>query len=579
MDDAAETDDVLGDGTDAEPEGSGTAAHDVEIDPGSTGLAAAYALRRARRRNRLVEMEWFELLYRVYLAAFLGGGAILWLSDLVPDSPVDAAGVADVVSRGPAAIGLAAIVMLAAGLRSGANGGPLAVEDADVRHMLMAPVSQARVLVHPAVQRFRTLGFAGALAGGVIGQLAGRRLPGTELAWAASGALFGAACGALFVAGALITHGLHAPRWAATLAALAVVSWQAFAAADRVVGPADALGEVALWGMNDDANTLHLVDVVSLVVVALVAAASLLLLGSMSMEALSRRSALVSQLRFAVTLQDMRTVMLLRRQLAQEHSRARPWIRLPRRGRLPVTWRRGWHGILRFPTSRLVRMVALVAVAAVCQVLAWRGTTPAIVGSGVALFVLGLELLEPLSQEVDQSDRTDSMPTVRGEVHVRLALPSVLASVVLAVIGGAVAVALQPSTTTAAVAAVIALPTVLGGMAGAALNIVGGAPDPMSTAAERTMMPPEVAGTTTIIKAVWPVVLAVAASVPVIGAREAAANGSTAVAGGTRFAVFSLLIVGGAAAWLRFRDEAKAWLRASAEQGNAMRRADQGART
>jgi hypothetical protein len=51
------------------------------------------------------------------------------------------------------------------------------------------------------------------------------------------------------------------------------------------------------------------------------------------------------------------------------------------------------------------------------------------------------------------------------------------------------------------------------------------------------------------------------------------------VAGGTRFAILSLLIVGGAAAWLRFRDEAKAWLRASAEQGNAMRRADQGART
>ena len=340
-----------------------------------------------------------------------------------------------------------------------------------------------------------------------------------------------------------------------------------------MAGPADGLGDVALWGWRT-----HGTDALSLVGVALLSALSLVVLRSMSLEALSRRSALVSQLRFAVTLQDMRTVMLLRRQLAQEHSRVSPWFGIGRSGRLPVWWRRGWHGILRFPVSRLVRMVVLVAIAAACQVLAWRGTSPAVVGTGVALFVLGLELLEPLSQEIDQADRTDSMPVIRGALHLRLAAPSVVVAVVLALVGVGVAVAMEPSMTTVALGAVIGIPVMLGGMAGAAINIVGGAPDPAGEATERTMMPPEVAGTTTLIKAVWPVALSVIAATPVLAARSAMEKGDPAIAGGTRLALLSGLVIAMAAGWVRFRDEAKAWLRNSAQQGNAMRAQDQARR-
>lgn len=542
----------------------------------STGLAAARALRRTRRRHRLADQEWFELLYRVYLAAFLGGGAVLLLSDLVKDTPLGESGIADVTRNGPAVLGVLAVACVALGLRSGAQGGPIALEDADVRHVLLAPVSHERILLHPAVQRLRTMGFAGGLAGAVAGQLAGRRLPGTELAWAMSGAVFGVTCGVLFVAAALTAHGLHAPRWAATGVGALLLAWQIAAVVDpdgRVVtGPADGLGETALWGME-----VHAVDVVSLVAVALLVAVSLLALRRLSLEQLARRSALVSQLRFAVTLQDMRTVMLLRRQLAQEHPRATPLVRLGgsrrggRRPRTSATWRRGWQGVLRFPTSRLVRMMLLVIVAAACQIVAWRGTSPAIVASGIATFVLGLELLEPLSQEVDQADRTDSLPLVRGVVHVRLLVPSAVFGVVLALVGALVGWASEPSGTGAAVAVVVAVSCVLGGLAGAALNIVGGAPDPLAASTERNFMPPEVAGTTTVIKAVWPVALAVLANTPILSARAGVENGSTALAGAARGALLSFLVVAGVAAWVRFRDEARKWLRESAEQGNALR--------
>lgn len=545
-------------------------------DHSSTGMAAARALRRTRRRHRLADQEWFELLYRVYLAAFLGGGAVLFLSDLVEDAPVDAAGVADVAAHGPAVIGMVAVVCVALGLRSGAQGGPIALEDADVRHVLLAPVSHERILVHPAIQRLRTMGFAGALVGAVAGQLAGRRLPGSELAWALSSAVVGLVCGLLLVASALIAHGLRLRRWIATAAGAVLLVWQAAAVADpdgrQVTGPADGLGETALWGM-----TTHVVDVVSLVAVAVIVACSLLALSRLSLEQLSRRSALVSQLRFAVTLQDMRTVMLLRRQLAQEHPRRRPIVRLGgsqqgrRAPRTPVTWRRGWQGLLRLPTSRIIRMLLLVGIAAACQVVAWRGTTPAVIGSGVATFVLGLELLEPLSQEVDQSDRTDALPMVRGMVHVRLLGPSIALGVLFALVGAALGWASEPSVTGAGVAVVVSVASVLGGLAGAALNVVAGAPDPLSTSAEQNFMPPEVAGTTTVVKAMWPVALAVVANTPVLSARSAVKAGYTAIAGATRGALVSFLVVTGVIAWVRFRDEAKAWLRQSAESGNAMR--------
>ena len=63
------------------------------------------AMRRTRRVRRLGELEWFEVAYRVYLAALVGGGVILWLSGLVTDEPATAEEIADVTTHGPAVLG------------------------------------------------------------------------------------------------------------------------------------------------------------------------------------------------------------------------------------------------------------------------------------------------------------------------------------------------------------------------------------------------------------------------------------------------------------------------------------------
>ena len=87
-------------------------------------------------------------------------------------------------------------------------------------------------------------------------------------------------------------------------------------------------------------------------------------LGGLSLEAARRRATLAAEMRFSASVQDVRTVILLRRQLASEKPRRRPWLRLraPRLARRPV-WRRGWQSLLRWPAARLVRVLLAGAAA------------------------------------------------------------------------------------------------------------------------------------------------------------------------------------------------------------------------
>lgn len=518
----------------------------------STGVAAVHALRRARQRHRLAEIEWFEALYRVYLAAFVFGGSILFISGFVPDEPVSTSTAADIAEFGPAWLGLAGALAVALGLRSGSRGGPLAIEEADVRHVLLAPVSRLRVLLRPALQRFRTVVFATAGVGAVAGQLAGRRLPGSTMSWALAGASWGATAGVVFVTAALVAHGLHLRHWMSTALGGGLVTWQLASAlsGSTVMGPGDSYGGLALWG-----DRVRVVEIAPSIVAILIAASSMFLLGRQSLEALSRRSALVAQLRFAVTLQDLRTVALLRRQLSHERSRTRPWVRLRRNTGPTAEWHRGWQGIARFPASRLARLFALTLLAGLCLTIAYNGTTVAIAGTGVALFIIGLELLEPLAQEVDQGDRTDTYPKPRGIVYLSLLVPSLVMSLPIAAIMAVVMGIAEPDMWTTAL--IISLPAIVAGLGGAAINIVAGTPDQLSTTVQQNMMPSEVAGTVSLVKAIWPLALSTAGSLPVVVAHLAVKDGNGPEAAAFRVVIAVVLCLGLIIGWIRFRDDIK----------------------
>jgi hypothetical protein len=530
--------------------------------------AALKHLRRTRQLHRLGNIEWFEAAYRVYLLGIFGGGSILWISSSVKDEEVAASTAAQFAQHAPTVLGLLVCLGLLAGLRGGAQGGPIALEAADVVHVMLSPVDRRRALMRPATQRVRGAVFSAAIAGAIVGQLAGRRLPGTLMAWAAGGALFGGTAALVWGGSALLAHTLRLPRWIATSAGLAIFTWQAIAVATDVPGPADRFGDLGLWGWRQHAGDLVAAGLALAAVIT-----GLALLRRISLEALSRRSALVAQLRFAVTMQDLRTVILLRRQLNQETARRRPWLRLRPSSSISLTstaWRRGWHGLLRFPGPRLVRLAALAAAIGVLHAATIRGTTPAMLGSALLGFVLGLEVMEPLSQEVDQPDYNDSYPVVRGELMVRHLAAPLVALVPFAVITAVAAVVtLGGNTDAIAPAAILALPTLLGGVSGGIVSIVRDARDTSSSSSQQTFIPPEMAGFTTLIRLLWPLLISAIGTSTVLLPRAALRVGSSVVGASIRGAIGSLLIITAVCYWVKVRDRMREKIRGFMDEGRA----------
>src|SRR3546814_21117140 len=91
--------------------------------------------------------------------------------------------------------------------------------------------------------------------------------------------------------------------------------------------PTAPIGGLVLWRLRLEARGVG----AGAVALALVAS-GLVLVGGTSLEAAERRSSLVGQLRFAATMPDPRTVIVLRRQPAMELPRLLTPARIPVRG-------------------------------------------------------------------------------------------------------------------------------------------------------------------------------------------------------------------------------------------------------
>jgi hypothetical protein len=520
-------------------------------------------LRRTRRRTRIKEIDAFEALYRVYVTAVVGGIAVWILSGLTGDGRVDPATVAQVRHHGAQVVGAAVSLAWAVGLRSGGRGGPLVIEAAAVRHVLMAPVERALVLRPLAWRQLRFGSFAGAVVGAIAGLLAFRRLPGPAAQWVGAGA----ATGVLAVAGALglgmtvaglRPGGATAARWVGGLLALGALGWSAAdLATSRATSPATWLGRLAISPLGWRTGAL-----IGIGVALAAVAAGVRSVGGSSIEAAERRASLVGQLRFAATLRDVRAVVVLRRQLSQELPRQRRPRRPPagrRRAGLWPVWRRAWQGIVRFPALRVVRLAVLGAAAGAAGVGVWRGTTPLLAVAGLALYVAALDVVEPLAQDLDHPDRRDSYPMDSGDLYLRLLGPSLVVMLGVAALAVAVGVVLAGGRLVAwQVGGVVALPAAAAAVAAAATSVIQG-PPPVA-GGSNLFLPPEVAGLRAVIRTVWPPVLATVGLLPLLAARHPSAGQSAANLAATAD-VPVVLLVAAVGAWIRKHDAVHAWFR------------------
>ena len=510
------------------------------------GIAALGDLRRARRRRAYGAIDWWDAVYRVYVTAILSALGTSIVSGWIGGRPVGRHELASVLAHGPAVVGLLAAAAIAVGLRAGGRGGPLVISPADVNLLLMAPLPRAAVLRGPATRQLRFSCFLGTVLGMVAGNLAAQRLPGTYAAWVASGGLAGAIAGLAFTGAGLVASGLRTGRRTAAGLAAAVVGWSAV---DLVVGsatsPATFLGRLALAplpGLGAPAAGA------TLLVLPL---AGIGLVGRTSLEAARRQSGLLAQLRFAVTMQDVRTVVLLRRQLAAEGPRRRPWVRLAPGGRLgaPPVWRRDWQGILRWPAVRVLRVLSLGALAGVAAFAAWKGTPALVVAAGAALLVAALDAVEGLAQEADHPTRSGMVPVTGGWLTTRHLAAPIVVLVAAAAVGVAVVGALGIGTPLglAAVGLVIAVPAAATTVVGAALSIDIGPVNPLDTL-------PTVANVKLAVRVAGPLILAVAGVLPVLAAHASADRGRSAVVGAAPAAAVVLMVTFAVGAWLGRKD-------------------------
>lgn len=502
------------------------------------GIQALRDMRRTRRRRAYGAIDWPDAVYRVYVTAILSALGTSIVSGWVGGRPVTPAQLATITDHGPGVVGLVAAVAIATGLRTGGRGGPLVLQPADVNLLLLAPIPRAVVLRGPAARQLRFSGFVGAVVGMVAGNLAAQRLPGTYAAWVATGGLAGLTTGLAFTGAALLASGLRVGRRIAALLAAGAVGWSvADALARTATSPATFLGRLAMAPVD------HLAAPAVGGVLLALPLAGLAVVGRTSLDAARRQAGLLAQLRFAVTMQDVRTVILLRRQLAAEGPRRRPWLRLPAGGG-PV-WRRDLQGVVRWPSVRILRVLGLGAVAGIAAIGAWRGTPALIALAGAALLVAGLDAVEGLAQEADHPSRSSTLPVAAGRlVGGHLAVPAVVMAVVCGV--GLILVGVLGRLGMVGVGLVVTIPAALAAVAGAAMSIDIGPAGPLDEI-------PTVANAKLAARTVGPVALAVIGVLPVLAARASVDAGDSALAGAVPAAVAALLLTSAVVAWLTRR--------------------------
>jgi hypothetical protein len=428
--------------------------------------------------------------------------------------------------------------------------------------VLLAPVSRDRALRGPAERQIRFSAFVGVIIGAGLSVVASHRLGGGGVpAWAPVGAAVGGATGASAAGLGLVCSGRRVRPWMGLGLAVAVIAWSGLdVILGRVTSPMGLIGEAALIPLRFHPGS---VGVVAVIIAAVVV--GVLGVGGISLEQAERRATLASQIRFALTLQDLRTVVLLRRQLTQEQSRPRPWFTLgPLSAGRRVVWRRDVRGVARWPAVRVVRLVGLGAIAGAALAGAFAGTTPLIIIGALALFLAGLEALEPLAQDIDHPDLPASTPTVAGELRLAHAPVPFVVMVFVVLVGWATTVLMAAAGAfslhlAVTVGAALLLPASLLGLVGAVASVVMEPP-----AGGGDFLPAEIAGVKVVLRALWSPALVLVGLTPLLVARSALHRHLAPAPAALSGSVLPVMVGVLGIAWLRFREDVHEYFSMSA---------------
>ncbi len=358
---------------------------------------------------------------------------------------------------------------------------------------------------------------------------------------------------------ALVTAGSRVRRGVILAASVVPLVW---AGLDLVLGgstsPTSVLGAMALWPLHGTARSVG----------GPVMAAALVWYGwrrvaYLSLERVRDRSRLVAQIRFALAQQDIRSLLILRRRLAAEAPRGRPWFSIAGGGwieeRVPVAVRDA-RSYARWPLTRIVRVAALAVVAGIALATMWHGTTASIGLVGASFYLAAIEVIEPLSQELDHPSILELVPVESGRIMLAHALTAVVAMLPLWLIAGVTAVATTLDGRLGLAIAVAAVPASAIAVAAAGFSI-------RRADSPSLIAPVEGGGGVIVYRLLWPPALTTAGALPVLFARNAVTSGADGPAAAVNTAAVMAIVASVAVGWLRYRDRLSGFAPAADQAG------------
>lgn len=515
----------------------------------ATGVGVLADLSRARRRHFVEKTDLINALYKAYMvgAALLVGGSIL--VGLAQSAPLGSRAQQSLVSSGPRYIGMALALAIFFGLRSGARGGPLALQGADIRMVLLSAVPRARFLRSRAVSQFRSAAISALLVGGLLGGVAHRALGGNLDRLVAEGALMALSLVLATLGSGYIGSGLRLNKWIAFVVGALFVLWSGSdLLRNTSIFPGTWLGQPIFHQSGFVQASLVFAAIISIFIVGLY------FVPGLSLEMIERRARLVGTLRFAATTRDIRTVILLRRQLAGERVRGgRSLIDGVDFGSgvTAVLAKRSLESLFRWPIERFIRFVVLALVAGISARLMWSGSFLPLGVATVALFIAATDLLEPLSQLADRPEAIAGIGVARSNVESRLLLVPFLGMLVFVAIGTVATIFFSNFKLALHLALIGAIPLAAASTTGAAIAILR----KQSLGTSASLMP-EVVAITGVVYELIPFIVVGSGFLAMINGYNLH-DLNTALVDSTAFssASFSLLFPLAAWTWIRRRHE------------------------
>ncbi len=390
----------------------------------------------ARRSHFLESHDLLNVIVKFYFVAI----ALAIVADVVTTSSnffsFTVADATFVRRYGNGFAGLVLVYLTYLGLMKGVRGGPVVLFAPEVRMVFLSGVDTASLLRRKAIRSITQLSSLYAGIGFAFGFAIHTLGHANPLAAPLSLGLFGLVAGAVAGGTACLALGLRLKSSLIYYFGILVLALLLVAAIFHIEpNPIANIAGVATAFLSPFSLSAMLVDVV-LVIGAFMC---VLLVPRADLETIERHSELVSRLRFAIGMRDIRSVIVLSRSLTEDGYRSRSYARvlyrfLPNPKSAPVV--RSLQSMANWSVRRYIRLVLMLLVGLTLISYAWNGTQAAYLLAVPFIYLAGMDLGDPVTNLVDRPNAFCNYPVADGWLLSRsLVAPigvSVIASLIIA---------------------------------------------------------------------------------------------------------------------------------------------------